>query len=105
MLLLPWDGAINEEGALGLSRALPAGMWMGYSQPLPRSGEETLPGSPGVMLPEVAQSRALCSEPPEAEMGRGFGGDAREEAPWGLRSPAVPRCWQEGGFLSGWWQG
>lgn len=32
MLLICRDEAIKEEGALGLPQALPAGMWMGYSQ-------------------------------------------------------------------------
>lgn len=66
-------------------------------------------GSLRVTMPEAAQGRAPQPKPLEAEMGRIFwGGNAHEEKPWlplgqalwrkGQLSPAVPRCWWEGGF-------
>lgn len=83
MLLIWW-----EEGALGLPRVLPAGMWTGYSQLLRCSREKMRPGSPRVTTPKVVQSRAPRSKRPEAEMGKGLGGGCPQR-----RAQAVP-AWQ-----------
>lgn len=74
-------------------------MWMGYSQLLCCSGEQTWLGSLQVIMPKVAQSRELWSKPREAEMQSSPGENVHKEELWLSFSQALQGKGQHPSFI------